>query len=536
MRISQDVYADCLKSILKEGLIYKDYIYWSTESDDLINPITSDIKLDIYGGNSGILYVLFNEYANNLSNQNLVNLGIIEKSFNYILFKYQYNNKTTHLSDGFLSGNIGTLLVLQIVNDYCDFNEKGRLDELLFALLKRLNEGCSSFSNEYLYGRSGVIFGLLFLYEINESNRSNCLKVIKRFLNFLISDIRKADIGVFADWDPMNVMPLTGFSHGTSGLIYLFKYLSGLIDNPKLNEMINDLEAYELSLYDASKANYYDNRPIDYKDRLSLTLGGFSIQKISDRQPFLAWCHGIIGMGCNKACDKSYDYFHEIILKTITRDNQHFGLCHGILGNLICLYSHNNLNPYHDLYEKGDGPALDKFLKIELEQRENKENSLMIGKSGVLFYYQLYNVNCINFLYPKPMFPPEFVESLKHSFSYYRPEYLYLKDSYFSKKFVANFNKVVFSDIRKGKLSFNYLYKKSCLINSHAELDSLNMKLHGAYFYEEQGFKIFNIYFERVDIISVDRDVFYTLRNLYFSDKQLTTEERALLIDYYLYF
>jgi type 2 lantibiotic biosynthesis protein LanM len=126
--------------------------------------------------------------------------------------------------------------------------------------------------------------------------------------------------------------PLTGMSHGASGMAVALATAGRLLGDDVLLRGAADALRYERSTFDADRRNWPDYRILD------------------DRQPgeapvMLAWCHGAPGIGLARLAtlgivpDVGIEADLSAALETTARDG--FGsnesLCHGDLGNLELL-------------------------------------------------------------------------------------------------------------------------------------------------------------------------------------------------------
>lgn len=302
---------------------------------------------------------------------------------------------TSSLADvGIYSGTTGIgLLYLSAYtvmggNEYLRVAEKCLLTNL-DTRLRFLSYDCISkdpiFRNPGLYtGVGGLIYGLYCLYRVEQKQK--ILKKILEMVDILeisVSTSLEVDIlsglagalhsiilikdlisiekfnslsnlileKLFTIYEEPSVLPinymdkkpfaynksLIGFSHGTSGIIwvlnnYLKKNSANEYFNEKIITWINKALAYERKYYSFESNNW----------------PRFDIMHESDKYNYsTAWCHGAPGVGLSRFCLSKYDdHINEEIYNSVKSTinymlhghNTSFCLCHGDYGNLDFLY------------------------------------------------------------------------------------------------------------------------------------------------------------------------------------------------------
>jgi type 2 lantibiotic biosynthesis protein LanM len=181
-------------------------------------------------------------------------------------------------------------------------------------------------------GSAGCILNLLALYRATSSAR--VLDIARRCGDFLIERAKVMEHGVAWETNMLSNAPLTGFSHGASGIAYALLELAAAAGDERYRKTAFDAFAYERSVFSESAGNWPDFR----EDRL---------QSDKDEGAFMvAWCHGApgVGLGRLRAFERSRDaqLRNEIETAVETTLQQGLGLnhspCHGDLGNLEFLF------------------------------------------------------------------------------------------------------------------------------------------------------------------------------------------------------
>ncbi|HUQ80285.1 MAG TPA: type 2 lanthipeptide synthetase LanM family protein [Gemmatimonadaceae bacterium] len=129
-----------------------------------------------------------------------------------------------------------------------------------------------------------------------------------------------------------STQPLTGFSHGASGIASALVTAASVLDEPRYATAARAAFAYERATFDASAGNWPDYRILDGTP-VAAPLGMWS------------WCHGAPGIGLSRLialgqsddADARHD-LHVALASTIANGfGANDSLCHGDLGNLDLL-------------------------------------------------------------------------------------------------------------------------------------------------------------------------------------------------------
>lgn len=373
-----------------------DGVYWKSESFDN----SSQVSENIYSGCSGILLFLieYYKYAKNHETETL-----ISKCANW-LESFCINNKSKNLA--FYTGRIGTVYAIvrarMILND-----ERGV--ERAFDLLKELEfkESAQSSNFDFLNGLAGSLMGLLHIYDLGKLSSIKA-KVLEA-ANRLIEGIKVREYGFYWNKTGKMIQPLCGFSHGTSGISFVFLELGNYFNEPFFYEIAKRGMDYEDHFYDEIKNNWPDFRKGYFKEEEEkwfveqYTKGNLSF---FEKPAYMtAWCHGSPGIGLarfrasNLLLNSNYEERVDSILHELGREkaNSHYSStwCHGLLGNNILFLEKNKKD------RQGECPIF--FMKscmnsIEIKNQlgyyrsglnyEKEENlSLFLGISGIGYSY-----------------------------------------------------------------------------------------------------------------------------------------------------
>lgn len=210
-----------------------------------------------------------------------------------------------------------------------------------------ITRSCGSFLNqpkEYINGTSGVLLGLLHLHAA--SKEPWLLELIKDYTQSLLESAQLGNGGLYWDSSTDQIRPLCGFSHGTSGIGFVFLELGHYFKNPAFYEVADQTFAYENAYYDTKMANWPDFRLHMWRHDQVVELE--RAYEAGDLKPFTktegmnAWCHGAAGIGLarmhaytlsgNKKYLKDTRRALDKTKLTIGHLNN-FSLCHGEGGN-----------------------------------------------------------------------------------------------------------------------------------------------------------------------------------------------------------
>lgn len=187
-------------------------------------------------------------------------------------------------------------------------------------------------------GAAGYICVLLSLYKHRSSKRT--LELATQCGDHLVANAQYMEQGV--GWrEPLHTKPLTGFSHGASGIAYALLKLGSVSGERRFQDTALQAIAYERSVFSYEKDNWPDFRDMENFGRPAPPDGGEHFM--------MAWCHGAPGIGLSRLQALSYvdnpearkEIRNETETALRTTLSAGFGtnhsLCHGALGNLELL-------------------------------------------------------------------------------------------------------------------------------------------------------------------------------------------------------
>ena len=329
---------------------------WTTpvyfEGDFILNS-----PCGIYKGSMGIAIFLAayhsrygDERARKLLDKTLNPLMNPEKAFRY---------HTSSFADG-IPGFIYALIILSDILDNDTYIEAAegytsRIDE------DGLREDDSF---DILSGNAGVVLPLVELYERRPNQDILDKAVISG--EHLLSESITDDPGI--TWNTgLSNKPLTGFSHGTTGISYSLLKLYLSTGEDRFLEAAEKGLRWEDSQYNENEKNWPDRR--------------------EDRDYMDAWCHGRTGVlfaqiRMSQMIDGFDEYFRIDAIKEIsTQLDTQDCLCHGNAGRTMLL-----LNAFRYL---GDSELEEKMHQLVLKmvaRRNEKERFRYIADLNDTFY------------------------------------------------------------------------------------------------------------------------------------------------------
>lgn len=338
----------------------------------------SPIGYDLYNGNSGIS-ILF-AYLYSLTQKEKYKRACYEviAPLRKEVAKIKYNEEW---SIGAYSGAGGYLYSLFQVALICND------EELLKEVESNIPEIIKLIPEDNIYDIIGGSAGtLMVLLEIYESTHSQiALEGAIQCGEHLIRNF--TDEGDVCGWiSPWETAPLTGFSHGNSGVVTALYRLYTVWPHIDIPYIVDKALAYERTFYNETKGNWDSPN----KD----TTG-------------LAWCHGAPGILLGRVLLKKYGFKdshinEEIEIALNTTIDHSFGnnrtFCHGDFGQLEILRQTAVQLDSHSLYilvENIFSQVFDILQKQDIRKGANQGTesiSLMAGLAGnaygLLQYYE----------------------------------------------------------------------------------------------------------------------------------------------------
>jgi type 2 lantibiotic biosynthesis protein LanM len=186
-------------------------------------------------------------------------------------------------------------------------------------------------SLDIINGSAGCILNLLALYQCNSSPRA--LAIARLCADRLLQEARRMPQGIAWDTAVEGRSPLTGFSHGATGIGHALLELGTAAGEERYVNAGLDAFRYERSVISAAEENWPDFRSEE----------GEAAVKSERAEKFMwTWCHGApgIGLGRLRALQRMSDEqiradLRVAVKSTLERGGAvNYSLCHGSLGNL----------------------------------------------------------------------------------------------------------------------------------------------------------------------------------------------------------
>ena len=320
--------------IVAKALSDENGTYWIADTIDGSDKFSETV----YCGSSGILLFLI-EYYSYTKNQQV--LDLIKRSANWLI-NYCKKNPTKNFS--FYTGRIGTVYTL--IKAYKLANNESAIQDAL-SLLDDIK---TTFNNDkiccdFLNGISGTLLGLLHIFDILKQDFIK--EHIAHYASLLIENINVREYGFFWDKTARMSKPWCGFSHGPSGVAFVFLELGTYFNDDFFYSIAKKGIEYEDHFYSPIHNNWPDFRKGFYdtvsKDKHIKQFVSGNYNYFEAPSYMKAWCHGSPGVGLTRL--KAHKVFEEEkyseeILKSIdsvlnSTNNPPLSatLCHGILGN-----------------------------------------------------------------------------------------------------------------------------------------------------------------------------------------------------------
>lgn len=239
---------------------------------------------------------------------------------------------------GAFSGLGGILYAYTHLADLLDqpslFEEADSLMEKIPSLLAK--DGLF----DIIGGAAGCMLTLLGLHRRHPDRASanRAMSLAMQCGEHLLSNRKQMDRGAAWPVAEFGPVPLTGFSHGASGIAYALMELSAVAAEPRFRQAALEALEYERGLYAATHANWPDLREVKRPD-------GSPAPSKSEPRFLWAWCHGAPGAALARLRMLPWYRDESLAAETIaaahgafhfSQDGNH-SLCHGALGNLETL-------------------------------------------------------------------------------------------------------------------------------------------------------------------------------------------------------
>jgi len=261
---------------------------------------------------------------------------------------------------------------------------------------------------DLINGISGTLLALMHVHAASQDIR--LLKIINLYTGKLLNAMHIGKSGVYWDRNDINMHGLCGFSHGASGLGYVFMELAFYFSNPAFYEIARQAFIYERQFFSEASQNWRDLRGADEK-RFNVEID--QAYAAGDKQFFTkekymnAWCHGAAGIGLSRiraietlpdgkvfenelaVCIRTT--YHTTVKQVSERDSS--CLCHGNAGNAELFLEAYRLfknESYLQLAYKAAANILTQKETLGRYTSGNpggvEDNSLFMGNAGVGYF------------------------------------------------------------------------------------------------------------------------------------------------------
>jgi len=265
--------------------------------------------------------------------------------------------------------------------------------------------------NDLLLGNAGILLTLLHLHNELDNELDNVdwiLENIEVYIDLLLKNSIYTSEGICWDITSSSIRPLCGFSHGASGVAFIFVELAKYFNNDSFYWIAENAFCYEDHFF-----NYnYNNWP-DFRQDVFSTESIEDLCKIYESNKFeteitptyvSAWCHGAPGIGLSRLHaykyknDKNHIYYFNKCVNNFFLTKKYIvsgPLCHGLSGNAELLLNGYEVFNNDFLYNEVLKVALE-YIKektetgsyIKDDTHERSQNpTLFLGNAGVGYFF-----------------------------------------------------------------------------------------------------------------------------------------------------
>lgn len=382
--------------LISESICEKGLIYWLSWKRKKLNKKNKEPKYDFfptndfYSGNSGVAYFFLNLYK---ATSNDKYIEVCEKALDWSI----YNMKKGRIKSGFYNGDYGVYLT---ASNFMKIRQTTKYKSIIDESLKNIKIDINNY--DIISGHSGSILALLEI--INDDVISVPKTLLKKHVEYLLNGIKFRNnlLAFEQDYE----YPLSGFSHGQSGISYVFTELAYLTRNEWLYSISDSLYKYEDVFKEKNTCNYKDTRSyLHFQDNFN----ELSLKEVKDglskKAIMFGWCHGFPGIAMSRlnyyyrTGDENYlkqvEGFVDFYKKNFELINggNISCLCHGDVGNIELLLQYAYLHKDDELIRLVRNHSLKIFTKLKKNGFINNENkypndfSIMGGVAGIGYYF-----------------------------------------------------------------------------------------------------------------------------------------------------
>jgi type 2 lantibiotic biosynthesis protein LanM len=303
------------------------------ERDWVIQPIGSDL----YGGTLGIAFFLayLADITGNRQHEQLAR-DVIEQVVSRLQLLLHPDQRASALTPGSLGvfgplgGAIYTLSHIGVLwRDH-------RLLDIADALATRVrDEAAVDRNHDIVAGNAGLILALASLHRARPCPVAR--DVTRVSADRLVEAAGAALGGVAWITEMQATQPLTGFSHGASGIAASLFTAGAMLNGREYTETARAALHYERNTFDAERQNWPDYRVLD------------AFPKITEPPVMWSWCHGAPGIGLARlitlhheddaeSASRIHSDLETAIASTVGAGfGSNDSICHGDLGNIELL-------------------------------------------------------------------------------------------------------------------------------------------------------------------------------------------------------
>jgi hypothetical protein len=266
--------------------------------------------------------------------------------------------------------------------------------------------------SDLINGHAGTLLGLLHLHA--STKQEQLLPLIEDFTNRLIDTIHVGNKGFYWDRSDKNIKALCGFSHGASGIGFVFLELGKYFNNPEFFYIAEQAFLYEDDLYDPAYHNwpdfrkgYFTNEALQQHKKAYLD---GDLKFLNQPGDMSAWCHGAPGIGFARlrawellqkpehknALGKALEKTRQTTINNTQYENATYTLCHGKGGNALL---------FAETLKHVNTPSLQSWVEIVADEAlhfynqngyynsgypqaaRQQDYSLFMGTAGVGYFY-----------------------------------------------------------------------------------------------------------------------------------------------------
>src|SRR6266568_8349629 len=267
-------------------------IYWETLLEDIVKKKKTKIKSEtVYNGTSGIALFFIELYKVTLNKKykEIAKKGIQWSHWNCL----QYKNSNYAFITGRMGITYAWLKLYEIDKNKTYIKNALQLTKGVNTFLKTQK------TNDYFVGTSGTLLVLIHLHGITKEKW--VLKSIDIYIKTLLQNAKYGKKGIYWDAYPQQIRPISGFSHGASGIGFVFLELARYFNNPSFYTIAQQSFLYENSYFDKKIYNWPDFR-VDLWDKEALIdkekdFKEGKLQNFMKTKNINIWSYGAAGIG-----------------------------------------------------------------------------------------------------------------------------------------------------------------------------------------------------------------------------------------------